>query len=129
MAFPLDWNIIDAFMNLLGLFTVNKDGRHSCTSSHKDEANSSWIQVLRSRCGDAIFNQMLCSNDQRAEPLYLSPAHKPERDSAVNQLMLINNIKHDETANINDSFSFNHKMHFQFEHQKPANIKQPVGTS
>lgn len=110
MAVHLDWNIIDAFMNLLGLFTVNNDGRHFCTSSYKDEANSSWIRVPQSR-------------------QYLGPAHKPERDSAVNQLMLINNIKHDESVklqNINNSFSFNHKMHFQFEHQKPANMKQLV---
>lgn len=105
MAVHLDWNIIDAFMNLLGLFTVNKDGRHFCTSSYKDEANSSWIRVPQSRSGDAIFNQMLCSNDQRAEPRYLGPAHKPERDSAVNQLMLINNIKHDESVKLQTSIT------------------------
>lgn len=86
MAVHLDWNIIDAFMNLLGLFTVNKDGRHFCTSSYKDEANSSWIRVPQSR-------------------RYLGPAHKPERDSAVNQLMLIINIKHDESVKLQTSIT------------------------
>lgn len=41
VAFCLDQNIIDGFVHLLGLFGVNQDGRHFCTSSYKDEANSS----------------------------------------------------------------------------------------